>query len=182
MQMIHCTKKLLAELGALGSKMPPGHEAGSLGPWHANLVRIERRKCILFTSDRTLYSFLVPGFKKMDDFHELFLVNLNANLAVEGLKQGEILKALEEYCDIAIVPTASRSVLGSMNDLVNQVEFLIGRAGGLEKADMLRVNMMLNRVPMGALKYCYAIEKLYQLLGRADKVRKLIDPFTMKFS
>jgi hypothetical protein len=172
MQFIHCTKKLLTEIGALGSKMPPEHDTGFLGPWHANLIRIERKKCILFTNDRTLYSFLVPGFKKKDDFHELFLVNLNDNLAVEGLKRAMILKTLEEYLAIAIVPTANRSVLGSMNDLAGQVEFLISRAGGLERADMLRVNMMLNRVPMGALKYRYAIEKVYERFGRTDAVRR----------
>ena len=43
---------------------------------------------------------------------------------------------------------------------------------------MLKVNMMLNRVPMGALKYKYAIEKVYELFGRTDRVRD-IDPFTM---
>lgn len=182
MQIIHCTKKLLNELGALGSKMPDGHPTGVFGPWHANLIRIERRKCILFTNDRTLYSFLVPGVKKKDDFHDLFLMNLNAHLVVEGLRQGEILKALAEYGEIAVAPTSNRSVLGSMNDLANQVEFLISRAGGLEKADMLRVNMMLNRVPMGALKYHYAIEKVYELFGRTDRVRECIDPFTMTFS
>lgn len=69
-----------------------------------------------------------------------------------------------------------------MNDLVGQAEFLIHRAGGLEKADMLRVNMMLNRVPMGALKYHYAVEKVYGLFGRTEKVRELLDPFTMKFA
>jgi len=162
--------------------MPAEHPTGVFGPWHANLIRIARRKCILFTNDRTLYSFLVPGVKKKDDFHDLFLMNLNAQLAAEGLRQGEILKALDEYTEIAIAPTSNRSVLGSMNDLVNQVEFLISRAGGLEKADMLRVNMMLNRVPMGALKYHYAIEKASELFGRTDTVRELIDPFTMTFS
>lgn len=182
MQVIHCTKKLLSELGALGSKMPPELSSGFFGPWHANLIRIERRKCILFTNDRTLYSFLVPGVKKKDDFHDLFLMNLNANLAGEGLRQVEILKALDEYSEIAVAPTSNRSVLGSMNDLADQVEFLISRAGGLEKADMLRVNMMLNRVPMGALKYDYAIEKVYELFGRTDRVRKLLDPFAMKFA
>jgi Domain of unknown function (DUF6933) len=182
MQIIYCTKKLLNELGALGSKMPVGHPTGMFGPWHANLIRIKRKKCILFTNDGTLYSFLVPGVKKKDDFHDLFLMNLNAHLAGEGLRQGEILKALAEYSDIAIAPTSNRSVLGSMNDLVNQVEFLIHRAGGLEKADMLRVNMMLNRVPMGALKYHYAVEKVFELFGRTDRVRECIDPFTMTFS
>ncbi len=182
MQIIHCTKKLLNELGALGSKIPAGQPTGVFGPWHANLIRIERRKCILFTNDRTLYSFLVPGVKKKDDIHDLFFLNLNAGLAAEGLKQGEILKALAEYNEIAIAPTSNRSVLGSMNDLAGEVEFLIGRAGGLEKADMLRVNMMLNRVPMGALKYDFAIEKVFELFGRTDRVRELIDPFTVTFA
>lgn len=179
MQVIHCTKKLLIELGALGSKMPREPSAGFLGPWHANLIRIERRKCILFTNDRTLYSFLMPGFKKKDDIHDLFLLNLNSNLAAEGFGQGDILKAMDEYREIAIAPTTNRSVLGSMNDLVIQVEFYISRAGGLEHAEMLRVNMMLNRVPMGALKYDHAIERVYALFGRTDKARD-IDPFTMK--
>jgi hypothetical protein len=178
MQVIHCTKKLLNELGALGSKMSPETSSGFLGPWHANLIRIERRKCVLFTNDRTLYSFLVPGFKKKDDVHDLFLLNLNSNLAAEGFGQRDILKALDEYREIAIAPTVNRSVLGSMNDLVVQVEFYIGRAGGLENAEMLRVNMMLNRVPMGALKYDRAIEKVFALFGRTDSVRD-IDPFTM---
>jgi hypothetical protein len=177
MQVIHCTKKLLNELGALGSAMPPERDVGFLGPWHANLIRIERRKCILFTNDRTLYSFLVPGLKKKDDFHDLFLLNLNSNLAVEGLRQGEILKALDEYSEIAIAPTTNRSVLGSMNDLAGQAEFLIHRAGGLARADMLRVNMMLNRVPMGAFKYRYAIEKVYELFGRTGQIRLPINPF-----
>jgi hypothetical protein len=178
MQVIHCTKKLLIELGALGSKIPSEPATKFFGPWHANLIRIERRKCILFTNDRTLYSFLVPGFRKKDDVHDLFLLNLSSNLAAESFGQGDILKALDEYREIAIAPTTNRSVLGSMNDLVSQVEFLISRAGGLENAEMLRANMMLNRVPMSALKYKYAIEKIYELFGRTDSVRD-IDPFTM---
>jgi hypothetical protein len=177
MQVIHCTKKLLNELGALGSKMPSKHTPGFFGPWHANLIRIERRKCVLFTNDRTLYSFLVPGVKKKDDFHDLFLLNLNSNLAVEGLRQGEILKALDEYSEIAIAPTSNRSVLGSMNDLGYQVEYLVSQAGGLERGDMLTINMMLNRIPMGALKYRYAIEKVYELFGRTDQIRLQINPF-----
>ncbi len=66
MQPIHCTQKLLKELGKRGAGVPqPEPQRGLLGPWHANLIRIERRKCILFTNDLTLYSFLVPGVKKV---------------------------------------------------------------------------------------------------------------------
>lgn len=64
-----------------------------------------------------------------------------------------------------------------MNDLVNQSDFLIYRAGGLDKADILVVNMQINRIPMGALKYQYPIEKLYERLGRQDKVSLPVNPF-----
>ena len=171
MQVIHCTKKLLIELGASDSKKRPDHPSEFFGPWHANLIRIERRKCIIFTNDWTLYSFLAPGVKKNDDIHDLFLFNLNFNLAIESFEQRDTLKALAEYSEVVIAPTTNRSVLGSMNDLVYQVESLIIRAGGIERVDMPRVNMMLNRIPMGALKYHYAIEKVYELFGRTDSVR-----------
>ena len=171
MQVIHCTKKLLSELGVSDSKVRPDYPSRIFGPWHANLIRIERRKCILFTNDSTLFSFLVPGVKKNDDFHDLFLLNLNSNLVIEGFVQRDTLKALAEYSEIAIAPTTNRSVLGSMNDLAYQVESLISQAGGLGKANILRINMMLNRIPMGALKYHSAIEKVYRLFGRTESVR-----------
>jgi len=179
-QIIHCTKKLLTELEAPpNGSMVPEPLSGFLGPWHANLIRIERRKCILLTNDSTLYSFLIPGVKKKDlsNFRELFALHLKMNLAKEGFGPEDIAKALREYDEIAIAPTANRSVLGSMNDLAYQADFLVSRAGGLEKGDILTVNMMLNRIPMGAIKYRYAIDELYELFGRTDKIRLPINPF-----
>jgi hypothetical protein len=179
-QIIHCTKKLMKELEASPSgRIVPEPLSGFLGPWHANLIRIERRKCLLLTNDRMLYSFLVTGVKKKDlvNFRELFALHLKMNLEKEGFGQEDIKKALEEYGEIAIAPTKSRSVLGSMNDLADQAEFLVSRAGGMEKGDMFTVNMMLNRIPMGAIKYRYAIDKVYELFGRTDKIRLPINPF-----
>jgi len=179
-QIIHCTKKLLKELDeSPSSSIAPEPLSGFLGPWHANLIRIERRKCILLTNDRTLYSILIPGVKKKDlvNFRELFALHLKMNLEKEGFGQEDTKKALEEYGEITIAPTKSRSVLGSMNDLADQADFLVSRAGGLEKGDMLTVNMMLNRIPMGAIKYRYSIDKVYELFGRTDKIRLPINPF-----
>ena len=179
-QIIHCTKKLPNELEASPcSIIAPEQSSGFLGSWNANMIRIERRKCLLLTNDRTLYSFLIPGVKNKDlsNLRELFALHLKINLAKEGFGPEDIAKALREYDEIAIAPTKSRSVLGSMNDLADQADFLVGRAGGLDKADMLIVNMMLNRIPMGAIKYLYAIDKVYELFGRTDKICLPISPF-----
>lgn len=61
---IQCTKKLLKEVGqehkdAFIPTVP-------LGCWHANLLFLDRRKCVLFTNDQTRYSLLVPGLRKPD--------------------------------------------------------------------------------------------------------------------
>lgn len=53
--LIHCTQKLLAEIPNNLIDL-----AASGDGWHANLLRIERRKCVLFTHDATLYSVFVP--------------------------------------------------------------------------------------------------------------------------
>jgi len=66
-----------------------------------------------------------------------------------------------------------------MNDFVNQYNFSISRFGGLDGADMLAVNMQINRIPMGALKYRYPIDKLYELFGRQDKVTLPFNPFSL---
>lgn len=62
MRILYCTQKLLKELNVLPLS-DPGEVSSSegLGNWYANLLRIERRKCLLFTNEKTLYSFLVPA-------------------------------------------------------------------------------------------------------------------------
>ena len=61
MQLIRCTAKLLKEL----NQDPVANVKlirDVVGGWHANLLRIERRKCALVTNDKTLYTIFIPGF------------------------------------------------------------------------------------------------------------------------
>ena len=125
MAILRCTKKLLTEL-----KTKPSEGAISsneLGRWHANLLRVDRRKCVLFTNDATLYSFLVPGIKKpqFENFTEVFGQNLFKNLLWENLPQKQIEIVLDEHREIIIAKTNNRSVLGSMNDLAFQLKYRI---------------------------------------------------------
>jgi len=55
--ILHCTQKLLEELGN-PHLQNPDEPATVLGSWYANLIRIDRRKCILFTNEKNLYPFL----------------------------------------------------------------------------------------------------------------------------
>ena len=168
MAIIRCTKKLLTEL-----KIKPTEDIGrseNIGNWHANLLWIDRRKCVLFTNDKTLFSFLVTGMKKpqFENFNEVFRLNLSKNLMNEDLSQKQIEHVFNEHREIRIAKTNNRSVLGSMNDLAFQVKYRIYVMGGLVTVDMAEINRELNRIPMGALDYKISIEELQKALNQIN--------------
>lgn len=166
MAIIRCTKKLLTELKTKPSKETVS--SNEVGSWHANLLRFDRRKCILFTNDATLYSFLVPGLRKtqFENFREIFGQNLFKNLLWENFTQNQVEIVLGEHREIIIAKTNNRSVLGSMNDLAFQLKYRIYAMGGLVNVDLAELNHDLNRIPMSAIKEVYSIYELRNLLDR----------------
>jgi hypothetical protein len=168
MRIIHCTQKLLKELAF--PHIEPDKitiPTEGLGNWYCNLLRIDKRKCLLFTNEKTLYSFLIPKVKKenLKNIIDEFLFNLNMNLQAEGFHLEVITKVMQEYTDIGFAKTASRHVLGSMNELVYEYEYLtIHRYEGIENIRILGVNKEVNRTIMKGIKYLHPIESLQELL------------------
>jgi len=58
-RIIHCTRKLLKELDVslIEPDSYPSNTEG-LGNWYANLLRIDRRKCLIFTNEKPSIHFL----------------------------------------------------------------------------------------------------------------------------
>ena len=167
MRILHCTRKLLKELDVPlvePDKIPQPTEG--LGNWYANLLRIDRRKCLLFTNEKTLYTFLIPKVLKanLKNIEEEFLINLSYNLQYEGFGLEMINRVIQEYQEIGFSKTYSRQVLGSMNEFAFEYDYFIRREWGIEKARIFEINKEINRTPMGALKYRYPIEALKNLL------------------
>lgn len=167
MQLIRCTQKLLKAL-----RIPPAEleqPEGVLGGWHANLLRIERRKCVLFTNDSTLFSIFVPGMKKerFERMAHIFGQELFRSLRREGFGQSEVEAVLDEIEEIRYAKTNNRSVLGSMNDLAYQLEWIIHAHGGLAQASMDSVAHDLNRIPMSAIEeHTFSVYALRSRLHR----------------
>lgn len=168
MGVIRCTRRLLSEL-QVKSGDDSGQSTGFSG-WHANLLRIDRRKCVLFTNDKTLYTFLVTGMKKpeFENILEVFRLNLFKNIAKEKLPQSQVELVFNEHRELMITRTNSRSVLGSMNDLAYQAKYLIYDMGGLSNIDHHVLNYELNRIPMGAIGYRSSREELHKTLDQIE--------------
>ncbi len=169
MRLIHCTRKLLKEFKVIPVDLTTHtQDSEGLGNWYANLLRTDKRKCILFTNGKTLYSFLIPRVVKsnLQNIKNEFLTHLTFNLQNEGFDLAIIDKVRQEYREIGFATTINRAVLGSMTDFTFQYKFLIIRDGGLENANILKINRTVNQSPMSVLRYRYPIEALKMLLAK----------------
>ena len=139
--LIHCTQKLLAEIPE--RLIDPSASGES---WHANLLRFDRRKCVLFTHDLTLYSVFVPGLKKPDFEHldAVFGERLFKALLWDEFSQTQIERMLEACRIVRFTRSSNRSVLGSMNDMRFQIGWMVEDDGGLENLDPVRCHQRLN--------------------------------------
>lgn len=175
MRYLRCTQKLLKEIGV---KNHPDNEASGkktgLGDWYVNLLRINRRKCLLFTNENTLFSFLVPKVLKKNilNIRNEFLVNLVYNLRYEGITNDAISFVENEYSNIGIAKTKSKSVLGSMNDMAYQVLSILSDPRLEQEPELGDVNCQLNRIPFSAIGYKYPIELLKEKISQDNSISR----------
>ncbi len=169
MPYLRCTRKLLSAIGysqvAADAEAEP---AAALGDWYAHLLVISRQRVLLFTNEPTLYSFAVLGVRKaaLTSLTKIFLEHLARNLADDNLPMDVIQRVMGEYRNVAIAGTASRRVVGSMNNLANLLEHLVRDAGGVAACDVRTLNAQFNQMPQQPLGWKFAIEALQErLLG-----------------
>lgn len=164
MAILRCTAKLLSELKLQSKDVL--QTSDDLNSWHANLFRIVRRKCVIFTHDKTLYSFLALGLTKPDfqNFKEVFRQGLFKSLIANEIPQKQLELFLSINHDIEFGKTTSRSVLGSMNDLIFQLKYRISADGGILNTDINKANQYINHIVMGAIGGIYSIDELVKYL------------------
>lgn len=161
--LIHCTQKLLTEIP---DRLIDPTAAGE--SWHANLLRFDRRKCVLFTHDATLYSVFVPGLKKpeFEQLDEVFGQRLFKTLLWDEFPQVQIERMLDAARSIRFTRSNNRSVLGSMNDIRYHIEGEVEHVGGLERIDLADLHHRLNRILFSAIGYKYPVKQLQEHLAQ----------------
>ena len=169
MTLIQCTQKLLKEL-PIDQEIIMANFPSLLGNWHANLIRIERRKCVLFTNDETLYSFFIPGVKKQNfqNLASTFMCHFILNFKHEGLDQYKDV-VMQERDRLEFTKSSSRSVLGTMNNMSYIISSYISRHGGMDEINYLKLNYHINNMPFNFPlkdnKYDFPIHVMKRKLG-----------------
>ncbi len=163
MQLIRCTQKLLKEIGLKKTDLCTSEPNYSyLGSWHANLLHIDSKKCVLFVNDKTLFNFIAPNVKRNDirNLSALFNQHLIYALSTEDLTNEFKEKIINEYKEINYSTTNSKKILGSMNDLAFHYKHRILSDGGIFNALIPDIINKLNHMPMGSIGYKFASDEL----------------------
>ena len=155
--IVRCTAKLRALLGH-----QPQHQAdpgSSERDWYANLLVIERRKCLLVTQAGTLFSVFVSDVRvaQLRPLGPFLVARIADQLRAEGLSE-RALGALDAG-GVTVAGTAGgRSVLGCMNDLALTCRLPVEGAGGLAALDLAGLHHVLQRHIYAARDYVPAID------------------------
>lgn len=128
MYTLRCTHKLLRRIDEA-----PSSDAVSpstvLGDWYANLLYLRPQQLVLAVNERTLLSALIPAAPAATVAERLRL-EVGGLLRDIGVPAAKLEAELAAMGHVAIGSTASRAVLGCMNDAVKQLEFYPRGAGG----------------------------------------------------
>ncbi len=160
-----CTKKVLDKIKKYKLVETEKVEV-SLYNWYIDAIILERKTYFLFTNSLTLFSFFVyAGTKKeIQNIEQIFSTKLTNQILYE-------IGDSKQYLDVAFpqnqlfrfTKTNSRSVLGSMNDIKEQIKIQLWHKGELKLTYNL-INSLITRSPMGALNYTTPRKKMKEVL------------------
>jgi hypothetical protein len=141
--VIRCTGKLLNLLGKHAVTLldaPPSSD-----DWYANLLWVDRRKCLLIVHAGTLFALFVADIRISDlRPFERRIVDLLANALLDEGLPIDALGRLEPS-DVRLAKTASRHVLGVMNQMAFEIGWHVDQASGLGNIEIDELNRYLRR-------------------------------------
>jgi len=133
---LHVTKKLSAKLtlddyGCLPGKSTTPEaliqEENLLSGWHANLITIQRRNCVIFIHDETRFPLFAPCLKKPDfaNLNYWFVDSYMNTLLKCGASHQQMEQADSLLQPLVIDTLCNRSVQGTMNQMAGDVQHML---------------------------------------------------------
>jgi len=151
---IFCTKKLE---GFVTTEERTLESYTSDNNWNAQLIFIDRKKCIYLIHKRTLYAFLILNISKKDlpNLDQLFLNGFIAQLKIDNLYNPVLDNYLKEnYSCIKLFKTDNdQKTLGTLRDGTSHLKFYIENEHDKIKAVNRHQHQTINIIPIGSRKF-----------------------------
>ena len=158
MVTIRCTKKLLTRWPVTESQ--DATTTTALGDWYANILFV-RPQVILFMNERSLLGVPVIA-APVNDIYPRFIDQMILLLRNIGTPEEKILAEIAEMQKFQVAKTNSRTVLGSLNDMMWHLE------NGLYDEDHFSLGELAQRlakIPFKATGYRYPQEVASELFS-----------------
>ncbi len=141
--------------------------------WYANLLWIERRKCVLFASVGMHFPLLVLDVwvAELRDPGTLLREALRATLLRIGASPGQVAEELLRLGRLELGRSTNRRVLGSMNDYAYQAQAYAESCSGVVEADSASISAQIAESPMSAIGYKSPLGLMCERLGIPDRNR-----------
>ncbi len=167
MPILRLTSKLLSDIDD-----PPSPDnittSSPLGDWYGHIFLIERKKCIVFINERTLFVSLACGvvkaeYRKIEPF---FLQRLEVALRNEAFGQEQIDFILGLHKTVGIGKTQNRTIVGALNNRINDTKWILAVNGGFANCTCGEINAALNETPMKPIGFSNGLEEMRAFLER----------------
>lgn len=158
-----CTKKLRKYLGIVptDNAQPP---TAALGDWYANLIPTYAGDLILFVSEKSLLTVAIPSWVS-DRIVPFFRIRVANVLWMIGIPRKIIAREIDHFDQVQFGKTASRSVLGSMNDFAWRYQMIAQESADKAGMSLSRAEYEMTQMPCGGLDYQFPVDVAKELLG-----------------
>jgi len=167
MPILRCTNKLLADIDdpPLADAAP---SASPLGDWYGHLFAADRRKCIMFINEPTLFVCPAFGLLKADyrDIAPFFRDLLTWTLRVTFFPENEVAWIVELHRELKVGRTVNRSTAASLNNRIANAKATFLWQGGFGCCDLAALAVLLNQTPMKPIGYSNGYEQMRKLVDK----------------
>lgn len=149
MVTLRCTRKLLVKLGVLPANVEDVRSTTRLGDWYADILFTARQHVVLCVSEHARVPVVIPArqLKTLPSRLPEALALVLTELAVPA---ESIARELAEMESAHFAKTASRSLLGTINDYAIAVTWALAEEPGLS---LHRLSVQLTNTPVGPMKH-----------------------------
>lgn len=159
MLVIRATQKLLKRLGQPVTNPPVSTTV--LGDWYAKPFGVDKRRFILLISEKSRLAVLMPG-RDVAHLPQRLPETIARQLARLGVSPEAVTHEIKECGDVVLAATASKSLLGTLNDYAAMAK---QRFTGQVEVDLDDEAFWLSHTPLSPLKYKFAAHETLRLFG-----------------
>jgi len=166
MLVLRCTGNVLKRFRQRPRQVEVSATASGLGEWYVNTADDLLGSFYLIVHAKSLYAVVVDGASvpSIGDLVERMLERLARHMASLGIRQAAQEKVLAGYEHFLVAKTASRSVLGSMNDLTTHLYLnMAAQMGATGKLDLWAIEQKLDNMPQRPIGWGFPSERFAEL-------------------